>query len=149
MNVLVYLDNCCFNRPYDDSQQIEVSLEAEAKIHIQKAILDRKIDLVWSYILSYENSRNPSLEHRKTIALWEKMATVNIVYSQQTHNLAEKINALGVSEMDSLHIACAIEAKSHYFLTTDKKLLRVKMGNISHIGILNPREFVDKLGGIK
>lgn len=27
----VYLDNCCFNRPFDDQRQVRVRLGAEAK----------------------------------------------------------------------------------------------------------------------
>ncbi len=27
----VYLDNCCFNRPFDDQSQLKIRLESEAK----------------------------------------------------------------------------------------------------------------------
>lgn len=30
----VYLDNCCFNRPYDDQKQIIIRMETLAKLHI-------------------------------------------------------------------------------------------------------------------
>jgi len=47
----VYLDNCCYNRPYDDQNQLRVELETKAKLFIQRLITDKKIDLVISYIL--------------------------------------------------------------------------------------------------
>ena len=31
----VYLDNCCYNRPFDDQDQLKVRLETEAKLRIQ------------------------------------------------------------------------------------------------------------------
>lgn len=34
----VYFDMCCYNRPYDDQSQIKVSLETQAKLHIQNLI---------------------------------------------------------------------------------------------------------------
>ena len=34
----IYLDNCCFNRPYDNQAQIRISLEAQAKLYIQNLI---------------------------------------------------------------------------------------------------------------
>lgn len=37
--IRIYLDNCCFNRPYDDQSQIKIQLESEAKLEIQKHIL--------------------------------------------------------------------------------------------------------------
>jgi len=51
----VYLDNCCYNRPFDDQNQIRIHLEAQAKLYVQSQIKDSKIELVWSYILDYEN----------------------------------------------------------------------------------------------
>lgn len=31
----VYLDNCCYNRPFDEQGQLRVRLETEAKLEIQ------------------------------------------------------------------------------------------------------------------
>ena len=31
----VYLDNCCYNRPFDEQTQLRVRLETEAKMEIQ------------------------------------------------------------------------------------------------------------------
>ncbi len=53
----IYLDNCCFNRPYDDQAQIRISLETQAKLYIQELVKNKKLDLVTSYVLWYENSR--------------------------------------------------------------------------------------------
>ena len=54
----IYLDNCCYNRPYDDQTQLRISLESQAKLHIQDMIKDGKLELAASYVLTYENSRN-------------------------------------------------------------------------------------------
>ena len=53
----IYLDNCCFNRPFYDQSQIRIRLESEAKLKIQDDILEGKLKLVWSYILDAENER--------------------------------------------------------------------------------------------
>ena len=34
-NVKIYLDNCCYNRPYDDQSEPRVYLESQAKMLIQ------------------------------------------------------------------------------------------------------------------
>ena len=44
----IYLDNCCFNRPYDDQSQLTVSMEALAKLSIQQDIRNNNADLVTS-----------------------------------------------------------------------------------------------------
>lgn len=38
----IYLDNCCYNRPYDDQSFKAISLEAEAKLYIQDNIKERE-----------------------------------------------------------------------------------------------------------
>ena len=45
---------CCYNRPYDDQSQMKVNLEAQAKLQIQKWIVEKKYDLIGSYTLDYE-----------------------------------------------------------------------------------------------
>jgi len=57
--IQVYLDNCCFNRPYDNQERLSVKLETEAKIRIQELIKNGELLLIWSFILDYENSYNP------------------------------------------------------------------------------------------
>ncbi len=61
----IYLDNCCFNRPFDGQSQLRILLELEAKLRIQENIRSGSFELVWSYILDYENSQNPFRERRK------------------------------------------------------------------------------------
>ena len=34
----IYLDNCCFYRPYDDQTQIRISLETQAKLYVQDLV---------------------------------------------------------------------------------------------------------------
>ena len=41
----VYLDNCCYNRPYDDQSQLTISLETQAKLQIQKMIKNDDLSL--------------------------------------------------------------------------------------------------------
>jgi len=67
----IYLDNCCFNRPFDDQSQIRIRLESEAKLYIQEQISNNDIELAWSYILDYENSLNPYEERMNVILKWK------------------------------------------------------------------------------
>ncbi len=49
----IYLDSCCYNRPYDDQTQTKVVIETLAKLYVQELVLKHEIDLVWSYVLKY------------------------------------------------------------------------------------------------
>jgi len=63
----IYLDNCCFNRPFDDQKQIKIRLEAETKLFIQEKITRNEFKLVWSYMLDFENYYNPFKERKNSI----------------------------------------------------------------------------------
>ncbi len=74
----IYLDNCCFNRPFDDQSQIRIKLEAEAKLYIQEKIRQNALELVWSYILDLENQANPFEERKNAIQEWKELAIEDI-----------------------------------------------------------------------
>lgn len=46
----LYLDMCCFNRPYDDQTQARIRFETEAKVVLQQKVKDAECELVWSAI---------------------------------------------------------------------------------------------------
>lgn len=75
----VYLDNCCFNRPFDDQRQTRVRLEAEAKLCVQEHIRSGTLELVWSYMVDFENAANPFEEQRTTINGWRHYAMMDVV----------------------------------------------------------------------
>lgn len=137
----VYLDNCCFNRPFDEQKQIKIRLETEAKLNIQTNILRGKYELAWSYILDYENLQNPYNSRKDTIQKWKDVAIVDCDENDYILELALKFEKEGLKSKDALHVACAIFTKSDYFITTDQKILNK---NIAEIIIINPIDFVRK-----
>jgi predicted nucleic acid-binding protein len=114
-------------------------LESEAKLFVQKEILQGTFELVWSYMLDFENSVNPYENRRAAIAEWQDIATLDIDDSEEIIELGKKMMNKGIKKKDALHIACAIQAKCDYFLTTDKKILN---GRFEEIITVNPLDFI-------
>ena len=139
--MLIYLDNCCFNRPFDNQSGIRVKLETDAKLYVQLMIKNRKIELAWSYILDFENAANPFAEKKSTIEKWKHLATVDVIESSNILSKAIDLTKSGLRAKDALHIACAIEMECEYFLTTDD-LMQKKMKDTFEIKVLNPTEFI-------
>jgi hypothetical protein len=140
----IYLDNCCYNRPFDDQTQLKIYLDSQAKLHIQQQIVDRKYDLVWSYILDYENEQNPFEIRKNTIAGWRKISCIIISENSEIIEFAESLLKKGIKPKDALHISCAKYSGCEYFLTTDKKLLNTQ---IEGIYIISPINFIDEMEG--
>ena len=139
----IYLDCCCYNRPFDDQSGILVFLETQAKLEIQKRVKQGKYQLGWSYVLDYEISKNPYEFRRATIQPWRNMAAINVrEESESIIRKAEELIQQNVKTYDALHVACAIEGECNYFITTDKRLLRKP---VSDIKLISPIEFLTEM----
>jgi predicted nucleic acid-binding protein len=135
--MLVYLDNCCFNRPFDDQKSLTIRLETEAKLDVQERIKTKQIALAWSYILDFENSANPFIERKIEIQRWRDLAETFTSETDEILKDMEHLTEIGVKPLDALHLACAISLKCDYFLTVDKGIIN-KADRIKNIRIMNP-----------
>jgi predicted nucleic acid-binding protein len=142
--MLLYLDNCCFNRPFDDQKQIRIRIETEAKLYIQENIVLGQFKLAWSYMLDYENNANPYYERKETIKNWKKHSVIDTNQTEDIILLANKLHNTGIKSKDALHVACATIMNCTYFITTDINLLK-KLRNFEKIKALNPVEFINHL----
>ena len=141
MNLRIYLDNCTFNRPFDDQNQLKIKLETEAKLFIQQGIVTGTYELVWSYILEYENKQNRFYDRRNAIYDWKKIAKFHCVENNEIIKYAENLKKLNIRTKDALHIACGVYAESDYFVTTDKHLFSLGLDDIR---IVNPLTFLNE-----
>ena len=139
--MLIYLDNCCYNRPFDDQSQLLISLQTEAKLFIQQGIKEGAFKLVWSAILDIENDANPDMERRKVVKAWRSLAQQDVETTKNVELLAEQYAKDGVKPMDALHVASAVSAGAEFFITTDKGILR-KMINEHQITVCDPVDFL-------
>jgi predicted nucleic acid-binding protein len=142
MKYRIYLDNCCFNRPYDDQTQLKIYLETQAKLYAQSLVCEKKIELVWSFILAFENSQNIFIAKKNAISQWENLSSSFVEKSEEIRKIAKEIMTTGIKAADAAHVACAIAANCDYFITVDKRLLKYQDQRII---ICNPIEFINHL----
>lgn len=137
----VYLDNCTFNRPFDDQTQIRIRLETEAKLYIQERFQDGTLELAWSYILDYENQVNPFEERRRVIQNWKARAVIDVDANLEILVKANILSEIGLRNKDALHLACSVAAKCDYFVTTDDTILR-KTVSFEEVKVIDPLDFI-------
>jgi len=140
----VYLDNCSFNRPFDDQAQPRIRLEAEAKLCIQDGVQAGTLELVWSYVLDFENAANPFEERRIAIERWKGRATLDVEESDEVLQTAAQLATLGLRPKDALHVACATAAGADCLVTTDDRILS-RNAEVHGIEIVDPTALVRKL----
>lgn len=138
----VYLDMCCYNRPYDDQGQLKISMETQSKLYIQTLIKDGKLKLVTSYMLRYECGNNPFEMRRNAIFDFIDKYTYAYVGIERQIAIEEKaaeIMKTGIKYKDACHVASAIYGECEYFISTDARLLKYKSNEIK---MVTPIEFV-------
>lgn len=143
----IYLDNCCYNRPYDDQTHIRIHLETQAKLYVQESIKNRELELVTSYVLEFENSRNRLQKKKETILKFmedNESFYVGVEHADEINAMAENIKKTGIKEKDACHIACAILAGCDYFISTDDRLLKYQTNEIK---LVTPVEFITRTEG--
>ena len=141
----LYLDNCCYNRPYDDQDQLRIFLESQAKLAIQSEIRYGRLELAVSYWSFYENSINPSEARRRQIYQFlKRYATVYVseALDDKVRQMAFEIEKTGVKHKDACHVACAIISHCEYLITTDDRLLKYKTDEIE---LINPITMINVL----
>ena len=124
---------------------MRIFLETQAKLHIQDLIVQKKIELVFSFISRYENNENPDFSHRDSISQFFLNAS-SYIGAESINEIQLSSNELiqeGMGMKDSVHLACAILAGCDYFITTDDKLIKKYTGD--KIIIRTPLTFLDDL----
>ena len=134
----VYLDVCCFNRPFDDQSQDKVRLEAEAVIGILKRCENSEWELIGSDIIRLEVMKNQDHVKRQKILLLCEGISEEIKYNAQIKARAAQLQKNGAKLFDSLHLASAEYALVDAFLTTDTRLLKFAARSYIRMRIDNP-----------
>ena len=63
--MLVYLDTCSIQRPFDDQSQLRIALEAEAVLQVIQLAEQEVVDLLASEMLLVETEQNPTPRRRR------------------------------------------------------------------------------------
>ena len=127
MGIRIYLDNCCYSRPYDDQSSERVVKETEAKLKLQRLITDKKIELASSYISLFECGNDKDLEKARYVTEFINKNTAAYVGEAHSKEIKEAIEPLmdaNIKHYDASHIAAAVIAKADYFITVDDKLMK-------------------------
>ena len=148
----MYFDMNVYNRVFDDQSQMRIRFEAMAIDILFELIEKEQHILVWSFVLEYENSRNPFIDRRaqkeSVASLCREVVVPNMEIKAIAKSIMEKLSA---KQRDALHLACAIHNKCDYFITCDDRFTRTIDNNeyllkslMDDIKLFNPIDFLRK-----
>jgi predicted nucleic acid-binding protein len=136
----IYLDACCFNRPFDDQRQNRIRLESEAVILIMERMHNKEWEWIGSDVLLAELENTPDIEKRRYLMELAEWPHRHVELTEHVIARATELEQLGLKSFDAMHVACAESADADVFLTTDDKLLKTALRERDnlHVTIANP-----------
>ena len=148
----IYFDMNIYNRIFDDQRQMRIRFESMAIDILFELIEKEKYKLVWSFILEYENSRNPFIDRKFHIQSISTLCKEIIEPSDKIKLIAKDIvENSNTKDKDALHLASAVCGDCDYFITCDDKFIKTIKRNttnlddiIGNIKLYNPIDFLRK-----
>lgn len=134
----IYMDVCCFNRPFDDQTQTRIRLEAEAILSILSRCQNGEWSLAASDVIDYELSNLTNEEKLEKVRSLYSVARNRAELTQQARVNAAVYQQNGIDPFDSLHLAVAESSNQNILLTTDDKFLRKASAIDLKIAVANP-----------
>jgi predicted nucleic acid-binding protein len=137
----IYLDNCCYNRPFDDLKQTRIKDEAEAVNLIMSLSKKGKFILVSSVFIDMEINRNRNeLKRKKVLEIYRYEEYYKL--NAEIEKTAVIYQTYGLKPFDSLHLAAAENNHVSYLLTTDDDFIKISMRFEHDTIIMNPYDFI-------
>ena len=139
----LYLDTCCYNRPFDDLEQEKINLEANAIENIFRKHINKEVEIYKSMVIDFEISKIKLDNKRRQVEdLYDAMELSQITFTPEIKQRALELKQFNIKDMDALHLAFAESTDIDYFITTDRLLINASKRANLRIKVINPIEFI-------
>ena len=146
----LYLDMNVYKRPFDDQRQMRIRLETVAITMIFAMIDDGQFSACWSFVLNYENSRDPVPERREFVEYLSRCCETSVAPDESIRELARRLSeTYQIRGRDALHLAITEMSRCDYLVTCDDQLVRqgqrLKDQGVITVQVINPVDFVQEV----
>lgn len=146
----LYLDMNIYKRPFDNQRQMRIRLETVAITMIFALIDDGQLSARWSFVLDYENSRDPVPQRREFVQYLSRCCETTIAPDESIRKLARHLSeTYQIRGRDALHLAIAETSGCDYLVTCDDRLVRqgkrVREQGVTSVHLINPVDFVQEV----
>ena len=136
----IYLDNCCYNRLFDEKSQDRVKAESNAIKNI--LIINKELNniVIGSDILISEIDRIKDTGKKlSVVSLYAQVVTEVVNVNAEIFECAKELmKQANIKQMDALHLSCALFSDADVFLTVDDKLIKACKNLKLKMQVINP-----------
>ena len=135
----IYLDSCCFNRPFDDLSQDKVRFECEAVLEILNNCVAGVWDVFRSDVLDDEIDRIANFVKKQQVLMLYSSTTIYVPLTDEiVHRAKDTQQISNIKPFDALHLASAEYGNANVLLTTDKKFINQAAVINTSVRVINP-----------
>jgi predicted nucleic acid-binding protein len=143
----IYLDSCCYNRPYDGY----TAAQSLAEVAAIKTIIDIcgnvGFAMVGSFATEDEIDKIRILDKwRQVRKYYDATITERVSLTAGISVRAQLLQVQGLKKMDSFHLACAEATGADFLITTDIRFINAyERFKFSFVRIVNPIDFLPEV----
>lgn len=134
----LYLDVCCFNRPFDDHSQDRIYIEAESILAILSRCQRGLWTLAGSNIIELELSKIPNPDKLAKVRTLYSLHGPRLTLNAQAKMRSQELQRQGLQLFDSLHLALAETYGQSVLLTTDDGFIKIAARLEVAVPVRNP-----------
>jgi predicted nucleic acid-binding protein len=110
---------------------------------------DGQLSACWSFLLDYENNRDPVPERREFVQYLSRCCEITVEPNESTRELARGLSETRqIRGRDALHLAIAETSGCDYLITCDDQLVRqgerLQEQGVITMRVINPIDFVQE-----
>ena len=140
----LYLDCCCYSRPFDEQIQIKVHLESEAILTIINECKQNNNEIIGSVALDFEIENIVDFEKKSKVKyLYEQTIATKINYTDNVLKRVKELSELSsIRTLDKFHLAFAENSGANVLLTTDNRFEKASLKLNLKIKVVNPLKYL-------
>ena len=141
----IYLDSCCFNRPFDDLSDDKVRLACEAVLTIIDKCENGIWDIFESDVLNDEFDRMTDLIKKQKVLELYSSSSIYVEINDDIVGRAKEFHSVNIKPFDALHLAGAEYGGADILLTTDKKFINRALKSKAKVKVSNPAIWITEV----
>ena len=141
----IYMDTCCYKRPFDDQMQDRIYLETEIILSVLAKCDRGEWTLINSKVLEYEfRNDKDKVRGQYMIDLYCKGENI-VLMTEKIRQRAKGFQTHGVKLIDSLHLATAESAEADILLSVDRQFVNSAERVDARVKAINPIKLMEEL----
>jgi len=138
-----YLDNCCYNRPYDDQRQEKIHLEGEAILAMISKCKQNNDVIIGSPALDFEIDNIENIEKKEKVKIfYNQTITIKADYTTEIFTRVQELHKqTSIRTLDIFHLSIAELNGADILFTTDIRFEKAVSKLNLNIKVINPLKY--------